>query len=113
MYMGIINSCNVNAQHIYIYSDLQNKVYAPELALGRCKVSGVSHGRLLELLRHKDLLLILLDDLLVLLIVSSPELHQEVLYMYAIKDATFSITATTTLRNAIRTLSYPTSITAY
>jgi hypothetical protein len=58
--------------------------YAPELALGRCSVSGVSHGWLLELLWHKDLLLVLFDDLLILLIVDGHELHQVVLYMHAI-----------------------------
>jgi hypothetical protein len=57
--------------------------YAPGLALGRCKVRGVSHGRLVELLRHEDLL-ILFDDLLVLLIVSGAKLHQVVLHMNAI-----------------------------
>jgi hypothetical protein len=58
--------------------------YALELALGRCSVSGVSHGRLLELLWHEDLLLVLFDDLLILLIVDGHELHQVVLYMHAI-----------------------------
>jgi hypothetical protein len=36
--------------------------------LGRRKVKGVSRGRLLELLRYKDFLLVLLDDLLVVLL---------------------------------------------
>jgi hypothetical protein len=53
-------------------------------ALGRCGVSGVNHGRLLELLRHEDLLHVLLDDLLILLIVDGPKLHEVVLYMHAI-----------------------------
>jgi hypothetical protein len=44
---------------------IKNTGYAPGLALGRCSVSGVSHGRLLELLQHKDLLLVIFDDLLV------------------------------------------------
>jgi hypothetical protein len=47
---------------------LQNKGYAPGLALDRCKVRGVSHGWLLELLWHKDLLLVLLNDFLVVLL---------------------------------------------
>jgi hypothetical protein len=47
---------------------LQNKGYAPGLALGRRKVRGVSHGRLLELLWYEDFLLILLDDFLVVLL---------------------------------------------
>jgi hypothetical protein len=45
------------------------------LALGRCKVSGVSHGRLLELLQHEHLLLILFDNLLIVLLVNGPEFH--------------------------------------
>jgi hypothetical protein len=68
MHVGIIkllqHKCTT---HIYIMI-IKNTGYAPGLALGRCKVSGVSHGRLLELLRHEDLLLVLLDDLLVLLL---------------------------------------------
>jgi hypothetical protein len=63
---------------------IKNTGYAPGLALGRCSVSGVSHGRLLELLRHEDLLLVLFDDLPVLLIVGGPEIHQVVLYMHVI-----------------------------
>jgi hypothetical protein len=63
---------------------IKNTGYASGLALGRCSVSGVSYGRLLELLRHKDLLHVLFDDLLVLRIISGPELHQVVLYMYTI-----------------------------
>jgi hypothetical protein len=60
--------------HIYIMI-IKNTGYAPGLALGRCKVSGVSHGRLLKLLQYEDLLLILFDDLLVLLIISGPKLQ--------------------------------------
>jgi hypothetical protein len=63
---------------------IKNTDYAPELALGMRRVSGVSHGRLLELLWYEDLLLILFDDLHIPLIVSGPELHQVVLYMHAI-----------------------------
>jgi hypothetical protein len=63
---------------------IKNIVYALGLALGRCSVSGVSHGWLLELLRHEDLLLVLFDDLLILLIVNGPKLHQVILYMHAI-----------------------------
>jgi hypothetical protein len=63
---------------------IKNTGYAPGLALDRCRVSGVSHGWLLELLRHEDLLLILFDDLLILLIVNGPKLNQVVLYMHAI-----------------------------
>jgi hypothetical protein len=64
--------------YVYIY------IYAPGLALGRCKVSGVSHGWLVELLWHEDFLLVLFDDLLILLIVDGHELHQVILYMYVI-----------------------------
>jgi hypothetical protein len=61
---------------------LQNKGYAPGLALGRCKVRGVSHGRLLELLRHENLLLILLDDFLVVLLLRGHVLGYLVIYMH-------------------------------
>jgi hypothetical protein len=60
---------------------LQNKGYAPRLALSRCKVKGVSHGRLLELLRHEDLLLILLNDFLVVLLLHGHILDFLVIYM--------------------------------
>jgi hypothetical protein len=50
-----------------MYSDYQNKGYAPGLALGRCSVSGVSHGWLRELLLYEYLLLVLFYDLLVFL----------------------------------------------
>jgi hypothetical protein len=61
---------------------IQNKGYAPELALGRRGVSKVSHGCLLDLLRYQNLLLVLLDDLLVLLIAGGHDLCQLVLYMH-------------------------------
>jgi hypothetical protein len=51
----------------YIFSDYQNKGYAPGLALSRRGVSVVSQQWLRDLLRHENLLLVLLDDLLVLL----------------------------------------------
>jgi hypothetical protein len=50
--------------------------------LGRCKVRGVSRGRLLELLRHEDLLLILLEDLLVVLLLHGHVLNYLVIYMH-------------------------------
>jgi hypothetical protein len=65
----------------YVYNDYQNTGYAPGLALGRCKVSGISHGWLLELLWHEDLL-ILLDDLLVVWLLYGHVLHYLVIYMY-------------------------------
>jgi hypothetical protein len=46
---------------------IKNTGGIPGLALGRCKVIGVSHRQLLELLWH--------EDLFVLWIVSGPELH--------------------------------------
>jgi hypothetical protein len=67
--------------HIYIMI-IKNMGYAPGLALGRCKVSGISHGRLLELLRHKDLLLVLFDDLLVVLLLCGHILNYLVIYMH-------------------------------
>jgi hypothetical protein len=62
---------------------LQNKGYAPGLALGRCKVRGVSRGWLLELLRHDDLLLVLLDDFLIVLLLHGHVLNFLVIYMHA------------------------------
>jgi hypothetical protein len=63
---------------------IKNMGYAPGLALGRCKVRGVSHGRLLELLRRKDLLLVLFDDLLVVLLLRGHVLNYLVIYMHEI-----------------------------
>ena len=49
----------------YIYPVIiQNKGYAPGLALGRHGVSSVSQRWLRDLLLHEDLLLVLLDHLL-------------------------------------------------
>jgi hypothetical protein len=65
MHVGIIKLMQRKCTtHIYIMI-IKNTCYAPRLALGRRKVSSVSHGRLLELLWHEDLLLVLFDDLLV------------------------------------------------
>ena len=67
----------------HIYSVIiKNKGYAPELALDRRSVSWVTQWRLWDLLLHKNLLLILLDDLLELVIVGGHDLHQLVLYMH-------------------------------
>ena len=69
--------------HIYIYYVfIQNKGYAPRLALGRRGVSSVSQWRLRDLLLHENLLLILLDDLLELVIAGGHDLCQLVLYMH-------------------------------
>jgi hypothetical protein len=51
--------------------------------LGRRKVRGVSRGRLLELLRYKDFLLVLLDDFLVVLLLRGHILDLLVIYMHA------------------------------
>jgi hypothetical protein len=61
---------------------LQNKGYALGLALGRRKVRGVSRGWLLELLRYKDLL-VLLDDFLIVLLLHGHVLNLLVIYMHA------------------------------
>ena len=62
---------------------IQNKGYAPGLALGRRVVSYVSRWWLQGFLLYEDLLLVLLDHLLVLLLSGGHELHQLVLYMSA------------------------------
>ena len=62
---------------------IKNKGYASGLALDRRGVSRVSQWWLWDLLPHKDLLLVLLDDLLELTIVCGHYLHQHVLYMHA------------------------------
>ena len=68
----------------YIYPVIiQNKGYAPGLALGRRDVSSVSQWQLQDLLLHDDLLLILFNHLLVFLLARGHELHQLVLYMHA------------------------------
>ena len=60
---------------IYIFSDHKNRGYAPELALGRRRVSKVSTKRLRGSLLHEDLLLILL-------FVDGHELYQLMIYMH-------------------------------
>ena len=65
---------------IYIFPVIiQNKGYAPGLALGRRGVSSVSQWRLRDLPLYENLLLILLDHLLA----RSHKLYQLVLYMHA------------------------------
>ena len=69
---------------IYIYLVIvQNKGYAPGLALGRRGVSSVNQWWLQDLLLHEDLLLILVDHLLELVISDGHDLRQLVLYMHA------------------------------
>ena len=62
---------------------IQNKGYAPGLALGRRGVSSVSQWWLRDLLLHENLLLILFNHLLILLLTLGHKLHQLVLYMHA------------------------------
>ena len=60
---------------IDIYSVIiQNKGYAPRLALGRHGVSKVSDGWLRNVLLHEDLLLVLFDDFVVLLLAKGHDL---------------------------------------
>ena len=67
----------------YIYSVIfQNKGYALGLALGRRWVNKVSNERLWGSLLHKDLLLVLLNDLLIVLFVRRHELYQLVIYKH-------------------------------
>ena len=68
---------------IYIYSVIiKNRGYAPELALGRRRVSKVSTKWLWGSLLHEDLLLVLLDDLVVLLFIDGHDFYQLVIYMH-------------------------------
>ena len=67
----------------YIYSVIsKNMGYAPGLALGRWWVNKVSTKRLRGSLLHKDLLLVLLNDLLIVLFVHRHKLYQLVIYMH-------------------------------
>ena len=61
---------------------IQNKGYAPRLALGRRGVNKVSNRWLWGPLLYENLLLILLNDLLVFLFARRHELYQLVIYMY-------------------------------
>ena len=68
----------------YIYPVIiQNKDYAPGLALGGRIVSYVSLWWLWGFLLYENLLLVLLNHLLILLLTHGHELHQIVLYMHA------------------------------
>ena len=69
---------------IDIYSVIiQNKGYAPRLALGRHGVSKVSDGWLRNVLLHEDLL-VFFDDFVVLLLAEGHDLQWLVLYMHAV-----------------------------
>ena len=68
--------------HIYPVI-IQNKGYAPGLALGKQIVSYVSRRWLWGFLLYENLLLVLLDHLLVFLLSGSHELNRLVLYMHA------------------------------
>jgi hypothetical protein len=54
---------------------IKNTGYAPGLALGRHRVSGVSHGWFQKLLLYEHILLVLFDHLVVLLLLGGRELH--------------------------------------
>ena len=84
---------------------IQNKGYAPGLALGRCDVSSVNQWWIRGLLQQEDLLLILLDHLLELVISDGHDLRQFVLYMHAMMQHV-SIKATTNLKIRIHLLSH-------
>ena len=62
---------------------IQNKGYAPGLALGRRGVSLVSQWRLWDLLLHEDLLLVLFNHLLELIISDGHDLRKLIIYMHA------------------------------
>ena len=67
---------------IDIYSVIiQNKGYAPGLALGGRGVSKVSDVWLRNVLLHEDLLLVLLDHLVVLQLANGHEVYQFMIYM--------------------------------
>ena len=70
---------------------IKNKGYAPGLALGRHGVNRVSRWWLRDLLPHKDLLLVFLNDLLELAIIGGHYLYQLVLYMHAMMIQQLSI----------------------
>ena len=74
--MHVVSTCYTHqySYHIYIVI-IQNKGYAPGLALGRWSVSSVSQWWLQDLLLHEDLLLILLDHLLELMISNGHDLR--------------------------------------
>ena len=61
---------------------IQNKGYTPGLALGRRGVNKVSNKWLRGCLLYKNLLLILLNNLLVVLFVRRHELYQLVIYIH-------------------------------
>ena len=62
---------------------IQNKGYAPGLALGRWGISKVNRWWLRGSLLYKNLLLVLFNYFLILLLARGHELHQLVLHMHA------------------------------
>ena len=85
---------------------IQNKGYAPGLALGRCGVSSVSQWWLWNLLLYEDLHLILHDHLLELVISDGHDLHQLVLYMHVMMMQHVNTKATSILKIRIHLLSH-------
>ena len=68
---------------MYIYTMIiKNRGYVPRLALGERRVSKVSTKRPQGSLLHKDLLLVLLNDLFIILLVHGHELYQLMIYMH-------------------------------
>ena len=63
---------------------IQNKGYAPGLALGRRCINKVSNEWLWGSLLYENLLLVLLNNLLIVLFVRRHELYQLVIYMHEI-----------------------------
>ena len=81
MHVVSIKCLYINAHHIYSVI-IQNKGYAPGLALGRRCANKVSNERLRGSLLYENLLLVLLNDLLELLCAHRNELYQFVIYMH-------------------------------
>ena len=61
---------------------IENKGYAPGLALGRRWVNKVSTKRHRGSLLHENLFLVLLNDLLIILFIHGLKLYQLVIYMH-------------------------------
>ena len=81
MHVDSIKYLYVNAHHIYSVI-IQNKGYAPGLALGRRSVNKVSNEWLRGSLLYENLFLVLLNNLLVVLFVRRHELYQLVIYIH-------------------------------
>ena len=97
----------MHTTYIYIYPVIiQNKGYAPGIALGRRIVSYVSRRWLQGFLLYEDLLLVFLDHLLVLLLSSGHVTPPTRSLNACHDDAILNIYATTTLKIRIHILNY-------